>query len=149
MGVTGHCCAFESNVVGFVNTLPHQKNYVTMLRVLKKVKAEITGKGHEFDIKAYRVRKRFVHTALTWLVTHNIAYTNIGIDTTALDWMKGEEAILEGFLIEKDGLKTTAHETAQNCDMGPAPKQAQPPADGYFVRTFGYVGEGGEKTTLS
>ena len=39
MGVTGHCCAFESDVVGFVNTLPRQKNDVTMLRVLKKVKA--------------------------------------------------------------------------------------------------------------
>ena len=114
MGVTGHCCTFESDVVGFVNTLPCQKNNVTMLRVLKKVKAEITGKGHEFEIKAYQVRKHSVHAALTWLVAHNDEYTNIGIDMAALDWMKGEEDTLEGFLIETEDLETTAHETAQN-----------------------------------
>ena len=117
-----------------------------MLRVLKKVKAEITGKGHEFEIKAYQVRKQSVHTALTWLGARNTEYTNIGIDMAALDWMKGDEDTLEGFLIETEDLETTAHETAQNCDMGPAPNQARPPANGDFVQTFGYVGEGGEKT---
>ena len=56
---------------------------------------------------------------------------------------------MEGFLIETEDLETTAHETAQNCDTGPAPNQAQPPANGDCVRTFEYVGEGGEKTALS
>ena len=145
MGQTGHCCAFESDVVGFVNTLPRKKNDVTLLRVLKKVKAEIAGRGSDYELKAYRVRKQKIYEALVWLKEYNLEYkkNSINIDMTALDWLAGEEGTLEGIVIEAEDIKTTADNTAQNADIGPAPKQAQPP-EGDIVRNFGYINESGD-----
>lgn len=126
MGVTGHCCAFDADIIGFVNTLPRQKNDVSMLRVLKKVKSEIGDKCNDYDIKPFRVRKRMIYDALTWLKKFNSEYKDIKIDMSALDWLAGEEGLLECTTIETDEIVTSVDNTAQNADIGPAPSQATP-----------------------
>lgn len=142
MGITGHCCAFEADIVGFVNTLPRQKNDVTLLRVLKKVKAEIGDQCKEYEIKSFRVRKQKVYDVLIWLRQHNSEYKDIDIDMSALDWLGGNEGSLGGLVIESEDVVTATDNTPQNSDIGPAPKQARPPKQGDVISTFGYIDEG-------
>lgn len=141
MGMTGHCCAFESDIAGWVNTLPRQKNDVTMLRVLRKIRSEITGKDTDYEIKAFRIRKSKIGAALRWLQLHNSEYKQCQIDMSALDWLAGEEGNLNGIIIDTDEILTSADDTPQNCDLGPAPMQATPPSGNDVVGTFGYVDE--------
>ena len=92
MGLTGHCCAFEQDVEGFVDCLPRTQSDVVMLKVLKTSIAEIGGLREEVT-KAFRVRKKKVYEALVFLKDHHSGYTNIKIDMSSLDWIEGEEGV--------------------------------------------------------
>lgn len=98
MGLTGHVCAFEQNINGFLTSLPRLREDVTMLKVLKAMKAEIGSKSSV--TKAFRVRRRKVLEALKWLQTHNKEYSDVLIDESALDWIDGQEGTMEPTVIE-------------------------------------------------
>ena len=146
-GLTGHCCAFVQDLDGFVNTLPRRESDVTLLKVLQTVKREV-GPGKGSQIKAYIVHRRKVLEALRWLQKHNIAYSDIAIDESHLDWFEGESGELKGKEIETDEVNTTADQNCKNADMGPAPKQAMDLSkQGGNIKEFAYV-DNGEKTSV-
>ena len=150
MGISGHCCAFEADLEGFVNTLPRRKNDITLLRVLKKVKSEIGGNNSDYSAKLYTVRKKEVYDALTWLKQHNQDYKSINIDLTALDWVDESDGVFDGHVIETEEMRTTEDNTPQNADIGPAPDQANAPTPGdENIGTFGYIDEGQTRCKLS
>jgi len=147
-GLTGHVCAFEQDIEGFVNSLPRQRKDVTMLKVLKTVKTEICG-SRESTTVAFRVRKKKVREALEFLVEHNQEYKDVVIDMTALDWIEAEEGTLDPQILETNELLTAIDDTAQNADLGPAPKQTiLPKANGDDINVFGYI-DAGAKAPLS
>ena len=99
MGLTGHVCAFEQDLDGFLSTLPRKHDNVTMMKVLKSMKAEI-GSDKALVTKAYRVRRKKVLRALIWLKKYCSEYSDISIDESNLDWIEGEEAQLEGTVMQ-------------------------------------------------
>lgn len=146
-GLTGHCCSFVQDLNGFVNTLPRKESDVALLKVLQTVKREV-GPGKGSQVKAYMVNRRKVLEALHWLQKHNIAYSDIRIDPSHLDWFEGESGELIGKTIETDTVTTTADQDCKNADMGPAPKQAMDPSKmGDNVQEFAYI-DNGEKTNV-
>lgn len=99
MGLTGHVCAFEQDLDGFLTTMPRAKDNVSMLKVLKSMKTEI-GSGKASVTKAYRVRKTKVLRALVWLKKYCSEYKDIVIDESLLDWIDGEEGELGGTIMQ-------------------------------------------------
>lgn len=142
-GLTGHTCAFEQNVDKFMNKLPRRMDDVVIIKVLKKVTAEI-GSNPECVIKNFRVRKTEVFLALAWLKKYNNLYSDITIDMSVLDVIQGESGILPGVTIEPDEMHTRVDGDHQNTDMGPAHTQALDPGNqGDNVQAFSYLDTGG------
>ena len=134
-GITGHCCAFEQDVAGFVNSLPRKRNDVSMLHVMKSVASEIKSKDGG-STKMFRVRKQAVYDALIFLKKHNKEYKNVEIDMTALDWLNGQEGT-----IDTGALATQICETPKDdiiVDSGPCPSSQE---EGGAVRAFGCIDE--------
>ena len=146
MGLSGHVCAFEQDVTGFVNKLPRDKMDVAMLKVIKNLKAEI-GDSSAAYTKAFRVSKDKVFSALTFLHKHNPLYKDVEIDMSAMNWIEGDDGILEGQSLETDELVTRNDYTPESADIGPAPRQSNDPAKvGDYVSEFGYIDTGGRST---
>ena len=144
MGITGHVCAFEQDINEFLNRLPRTKNDVSMLKVLKTVRAEIASDG-DANIKAFRIRKRKVLDALLFLKQRNPLYADIEIDMTTLDWIDGDEGNMEGLIIQTEDILTGVDDNRKNADMGPAPVQANTATQkGDNVTAFGYLDIGGK-----
>ena len=145
-GLTGHCCAFESDIEKFVNCLPRQRTDVTMLKVLKTVLTEICGNKATVT-KAFMVRKKKVYDALVFLKQHHKEYAEIQIDMSALDWLNGEEGVIDCHILETDEILTSADDTVENADLGPSPSQRASP-DGDSVGIFGFITEN-DRVSLS
>jgi len=142
MGLSGHVCAFEQDVQGFIDILPRRQNDTNMIRVLQRVQKEIGSK--ETATKMYRVRRSKVIGALKFLKIYNREYRDITIDESNLDWIDGEEGILESSTINTDDLQTSENDNNQNADMGPAARQTlDPKHNGDNIGEFGYIDEGG------
>lgn len=144
LGMSGHVCAFEQDVNEFVTRLPRCKDDVTLLRVIKKVKSEIG--SDEIKDRAFRVRKSKVIKALQWLKKYNPLYADIIIDTSALDWIEGEEGDLEGLIVSCEETECTEKQDQSNADdLGPVPDFYDPnniPGDN--IASFGYIDTGGK-----
>jgi len=152
-GLKGHVVAFEQNIEGFLRRLPRKKNDVTILKVMQTVRAEIGGNGT--SLKEFKVRKAKVIEVLEFLKEHSSVYNDIEIDESALDWIEGEEAYLEGGEIEEHIQKACDDDDDDDEDAddnsvdvyednGPAPRQVmEPQQNGDNVGVFGYVTEGG------
>ena len=118
------------------------KNDVSMLKVLRTIQTEI-GNTSGTTVKAFRVRKKAVLLALKFLKKHNPQYYDIVIDMSSLDWIEGDEGILDGQEIGEGDVSTFLDTTHQNSDMGPAPRQAvQPRKEGDDIAAFGYIDTG-------
>jgi hypothetical protein len=149
-GITGHVCCFEQDIEGFVNKLPRTKDDSSMLKVLQKVKAETCGDEDAAQVKAFRVRKRNVLEALKFLQKYNREYHDVSIDPSALDWIAGEEGVLDGNTIDTDSLETALDANPMTEDMGPVPKQALHPRQrGDDITSFGYLDTGSKTAALS
>ncbi len=94
-GLSGHVCAFEQDIDKYYSRLPRQKGDVAMLKVLQSVRAEIGTFNKSAAIKAFRVRRAKVLAALGFLKEYNSLYQDIEIDAAALDWIEGEEGVLD------------------------------------------------------
>lgn len=118
MGLTGHVCAFEQDLDGFLSTLPRKHNNVTMMKVLKSMKAEI-GSDKALVTKAYWVRRQKVLLALSWLKRHCSEYSDITIDESNLDWIDGDEGELVGTIMEGElGFVYDKFCTCQQSNLG-------------------------------
>ena len=62
VGLTGHVCCFEQDVEEFVNTLPRQHTDVTILKVCKKIQAELDSNASRTE--EFKVSKRKIGKAL-------------------------------------------------------------------------------------
>ena len=141
-GLSGHVCAFEQDVNEFLTRLPRQRDDVSMIRVLRTVQTEIGGSGGA-TVKAFRIRKKAVLLALRFLKKYNPEYHDIIIDMSSLDWIDGDEGVLDGQVIGEGNVLTLLDDTPQNADMGPAPRQAiQPRKEGDDIGSFGYLDVG-------
>ena len=150
MGITGHVCSFETDLEGFVDSLPRLESDVSMIRVLRRMKQEI-GRSEGDITKAYRVRRSKVLLALKWLKTCNPFYRNINIIESNLNWIGDrDEATLQCHEIQSDATDTPPDGSTNNADLGPAPLQGITPQEtnGDNIRAFGYVDTGG-KAALS
>jgi len=146
-GLSGHVCAFEQDIGGFVNTLPRRANDVTLLKVLKKVKSEVCGSDESSTI-AYRVRRSKVFQALAFLKKYNPEYKDINIDMSALDWMEGEEDELSCQVLETDEIVTCVDLDRNIDDAGPASGQClDPKLSCEDVGEFGFI-DVGEKSPV-
>jgi len=144
-GLTGHVCAFECDLEGFVNTLPRLNSDVTMLKVLRRMKQEI-GKDNGDLTKAYRVRHKRVLDALRFLKKHNPEYSGIEIAPENLAWLEGkEEGQLVPLSLDTEDPSTPTDNDKRNSDMGPAPLQGVVPnlENGDNVESYGYIDTGG------
>ena len=92
MGLSGHTCVFEQDLNGFVNTLPRKLDDITLMNVVKKIRLEI-GSNSTID-QIFKVNKKKVFNALTFLKKYNPEYKDINIDMTNLDWMNENNDIL-------------------------------------------------------
>ena len=96
-------------------------------------------------MKSFRVRRTKIKDALEWLQANNPLYSAIVIKMNHLDWIKGEEGILEGHELHVEEMNTKADDTPQNADLGPAPAQAlDPMGQGENIEAYGYIDEGGK-----
>jgi len=143
-GISGHVCAFEQDIEGFVNRLPRQKDDAIFIRVLKKMKSEVCG-SEETITKAYRVRKLHVLRALQFLKKYNPEYKNITIDMSALDWMKGDEGIIDAKVLYCDNIITAIDNDPNVDDVGPNLNCSTEAT----VLEFGYVDAGGKAKVSS
>jgi len=57
-GLSGHVCCFEQDVNGFVQSLPRKPDDVSVIKIIKTIKAEIGGDAE--TNKAFLVRKNAV-----------------------------------------------------------------------------------------
>ena len=69
-GYSGHVINFPQDVHGFATTLPRLPSEVDIL-VVRKEKDQTH--------RDFRVRRRAVEEALTWLLANNIYYRSIGV----------------------------------------------------------------------
>ena len=139
-GMTGHSCCFEQSVEGLVNALPRKKEDAVLLKVIKTLRTEI-GSGETVD-KTFVVNRNRVFRALFWLKRHNKHYKDVVIKLDGLDWIKGEDGVLEE-RITVDEVNTREDEALDiNADLGPCPdetrKQIRASGD---IQTFGYLNE--------
>ena len=143
-GIKGHVCTFEQDIDEFVQRLPRSKGDTTLLRVIKTIKSEV-GDVTTTNIKSYIVRKERVLNALLWLKKNNPLYYDIVIDMSNLDWIDGEEGVLDNTTIETEvELRTRSDMTHENSDMGPAADQAFGPEENEDnIQQFGYLDQGG------
>jgi hypothetical protein len=141
-GLAGHVCCFEQNVSGFVNTLPRKHTDVTLLEVLKTVKAEIGCDEERTEV--YKVRRRHVASALRWLKEYNVEYHHINIDMSALDWLEGDEGRLEVHEVGGSTDLVTAQDDANGAeaDLGPSAQLTRTTVNVTdSVKEFGYVND--------
>jgi Helitron helicase-like domain at N-terminus len=138
-GLAGHVCSFEQDVAGFVDTLPRQLGDVTLLEVLKTVRAEIGSDAER--IETYKVRRTNVAAALKWLKLYNSEYRNIKIDMSALDWLGGEEGNLDALEVASGAALVTEEDECNDVgvDMGPSAKLTRTTIGA--VKQFGYVND--------
>lgn len=138
-GLTGHCCAYEQDVKGFINRLPRSLSDVKLLRVLKRVQSEI-GMSKENRIQKFKVRRIKVYEALEWLNRYNKEYADIEIDKEALNWLEGDEGEIDAGTILTDEIATQVDTDERKHDLGPVPQQLQNEVlNGDNVREFGFV----------
>ena len=141
-GLQGHCCAFEQDVGEFVDRLPRHRKDTSFLKVMQSIKAEIG--SDRATHREFKVRKREVIAALVFLKEHSTEYRDIIIDKGALDWIKGEEAYLEGFeVFVEDPEPSEEDKTDKIRDRGPTPEHNMEPEDeSDNLAPFGYIDEG-------
>lgn len=144
-GIKGHCCAFNQDVNEFINRLPRKHDDVAFLKVIQAVKSEIG--SNRTSTRHFKVRRKEVLEALYFLKKYSTEYKDITIDESALDWIEGEEAFLEGYEIEtenEEDISTQEHDKEKNnLDRGPAPMQAaEPEEESDIIKPFGYIDEG-------
>lgn len=140
-GLSGHVCSFQQDIEEFVNRLPRSKNDVTMLNVLKSVKAEMSDSDEGVVKQSFRVRKKTIGSALRWLKRYNIEYASIEIDMSALDWLDGDEGDMETLdLVSKDMIVEQDLSREKNVDLGPSPNLTKCGEMGCSnIKDFGYV----------
>ena len=138
-GLSGHVCSFEQDIAEFVNTLPRHKKDVTMLNVLRSVKAEIAQRKEASSPEMFLVRKDKIGDALSWLKVYNKEYKHIKIDMNALDWLQGKEGNINTLDIETHG-DIDNEVTSKSVDIGPDPHFTRMcEASGSVLKTFGFV----------
>ena len=143
-GLAGHVCCFDQNIEGFVDTLPRQKSDVTMLEVMRTIATEIGGDADRLE--TYKVRRSNVGTALKWLKRYNSEYQSIRIDMTALDWLEGEQGVLEVIGINAVPGVNANQNDRLGVDLGPcAALTRSVMASGDNVHVFGYMNEANAK----
>lgn len=145
MGARGHTCCFEQDIEGFVAKLPRSKDDVSLLRVLKKVQAEVG--SDKCNEKIFKIRKDKVIAALRFLKEHSKEFRNIEIDPARMDWIEGNEGTLDGLIVDSDQGERMEEDNCENTDLGPSPSQVEP-KEGDRVNCYGYV-DAGEKPDLS
>ena len=125
MGLTGHVCAFQQDIEGFVNTLPRSIQETTMISLIKVVMNEFG--SDERREEYFQVRKKNVGNALMWLKKYNVLFKDINIDMTRLNWMIGDEDTIEHVTIFTSKGVNTEEETGLNIneDLGPCPAYTQ------------------------
>lgn len=144
-GLSGHVCSFEQDVKEFVNRLPRHKDDVTMLKVLKVIRAELGSNDRMNDsdvIETFKVNKKHVGNALRWLKKYNEEYKNIDINMGALDWLEGNEGNMNVLNIEVPEIETREDERPPSKEDDPGPNPAFTRTlelEGSHVKTFGYV----------
>jgi len=161
-GLTGHVCAFEQDIEGFAQVLPRTPKDATVIKVVRSMRSEVGGKECAVS-RAYLVRKKEIIDALLWLKAHHADYREIHIDLSNLDWISGEEGILDGTEIEQGELKpfqednedeNSVESTDDECgemsepinlqdDLGPSISQTTMRVSGDTISQFGYIDEGG------
>ena len=94
MGLKGHVCAFEQDISGVCRDLPKLPSDISIIRIIKEISVEI-GNSKEKAVRVYRVNKNNVLSALRWLQKHSTEYRDINIMEENLDWIEGDEGILE------------------------------------------------------
>ena len=139
-GLTGHCCAFEQDVDGFVNRLPRKPHDSALIEVMKAVVGEIKDVSTT-TAKMFRVQKRAIHDALVFLCEHHTDHSKVEIDMSALDWLKGEEGSIDCHVLETEEIITAEDADANLEDIGPAPLQCQHTGDN--ISCFGHIDDRG------
>lgn len=138
MGLNGHVCSFEQDITGICLELPKLPSDVTVIRIVKEMKAEI-GKSDLSVKKAYKVNRKRVLSALRWLKKYNREYTDIVIKEDNLAWMGGEEGELcPPVDIEDEDMFMAQNNNPGDTDFGPSGVPPEQPP----VQEFGYVDNG-------
>ena len=98
-GYSGHVVNLPQDVASFAQSLPRLPSDLDVIVVRKE--------GANQTHRDFRVRRRVVHRALQWLVSHNRYYCSVGvtIDTTALAQLPQDAPTL------CLSLKTALHQT--------------------------------------
>ena len=82
----GHCVAFPQDIAKMCDELPHQKEEILVF--VRYIGNKDTSAVYP---KSMRVNRRNVIDALHWLKKHNPHYSNVTINESNLDWMKGND----------------------------------------------------------
>jgi hypothetical protein len=98
MGSRGHVCSFYQDITNICKVFPRLPSEVTMVKVIR---SSLTKHGDAIE-KAFTVNKEKVLIALEWLKLHNILYTDITIDRSRFNWMKGKRECTLDNIIEID-----------------------------------------------
>lgn len=116
VGCKGHVCCFEQDVASMSYVLPRLPRDINLIRVIKKYKED----DGQISSKTFNVRRKKVQDALRWLKQYSLAFEDVDIDFSRMDWMKdSEEDILPA-------IKTTTVECSDENneeDNGPATHQ--------------------------
>jgi hypothetical protein len=117
LALKGHCVSFPQDITQMCNDLPHRKEQVLVfIRYIgnKDISAVYP--------KSMRVNQQNVINALLWLKKHNPHYSNVAINESNLDWMKGKDetnigqegTILSTKSTQRYKVLTTQEETVSN-----------------------------------
>jgi len=82
----GHCVAFPQDIAKMCDELPHRKEEILVF--VRYIGNKDTSAVYP---KSMRVNRRNVIDALHWLKKHNPHYSNVTINESNLDWMKGND----------------------------------------------------------
>lgn len=82
----GHCVTFPQDITKMCDELPHRKEEILVF--VRYIGNKDTTAVYP---KSMRVNRRNVIDALNWLKKHNPHYSNVTINESNLDWMKGNE----------------------------------------------------------
>jgi len=84
--LTGHCVAFPQDIAKMCNELPNRKEDILVF--VRYIGNKDTSAVYP---KSMRVNRQNVIDALNWLKKHNPHYSNVTINESNLDWMKGND----------------------------------------------------------
>jgi hypothetical protein len=117
IGCKGHVCCFEQNVSSICTELPRLPSDVSLIRVIKQYKDS----DGQMSQKTFTIRRFKVMNALMFLKKHSLAFTDVILKESHLDWMgTNEEEDLPSYT-HIDEIEETHQD--HNDDLGPSTSQ--------------------------